>query len=135
MVAVCANSTALKARIAELDRLEFKARNELLILKREITEGQHEIMNLSVSNIFTKMNKSLFQYGRVHLKRGGGRWFGRVHFAHLIFLGNAYSGNTLVSLIVVQDILIVFQHFSSQDILIKDRTFINFRTFSPQDVI
>ena len=42
---------------------------------------------------------------------------------------------TLVTLIVVQDILIVFQHFSSQDILIKDRTFINFRTFSPQDVI
>ena len=43
--------------------------------------------------------------------------------------------DTLVTLIVVQDILIVFQHFSSQDILIKDRTFINFRTFSPQDNI
>ena len=36
MVAVCANAQGLKARIGELDRLEFKARNELLILKREI---------------------------------------------------------------------------------------------------
>ena len=31
--------------------------------------------------------------------------------------------------IEVQDILIIFQHFSSQDILIKDRTFINFERF------
>ena len=33
---------------------------------------------------------------------------------------------TLVSLIEVQDILINFQHFSSQEALIGDRTFINF---------
>ena len=39
-VALCTNSSYLKARIAELDRLEFKARNELLILKREIAEGK-----------------------------------------------------------------------------------------------
>ena len=62
MVAVCANSTALKARIAELDRLEFKARNELLILKREIAEGQHNNTSLmsspndlSVSNVFREV--------------------------------------------------------------------------------
>ena len=30
---------------------------------------------------------------------------------------------TLVTLIAVQDILIIFKHFSSQDILIRDRTF------------
>ena len=39
-VAFCTNSSYLKARIAELDSLEFKARNELLILKREIAEGK-----------------------------------------------------------------------------------------------
>ena len=33
---------------------------------------------------------------------------------------------TLVSLIEVQDILIIFQQFSSQEALIRDRTFINF---------
>ena len=44
------------------------------------------------------------------------------------------DSSTLVTLIVVQDILIVFQHFSSQDTLIKDRTLIKFGTFSLQDV-
>ena len=33
---------------------------------------------------------------------------------------------TLVTLIAVQDILIIFKHFSSQDILIRDRTFSDF---------
>ena len=50
MVAVCANAQGLKARIGELDRLEFKARNELLILKREINEGKLNSSMNSVSN-------------------------------------------------------------------------------------
>merc|ERR1712223_1033593 len=60
MVAVCANSTALKARIAELDRLEFKARNELLILKREIAEGQHNNTSLmsSPNDLSAPVNQS-----------------------------------------------------------------------------
>ena len=39
-VASCINASSLRARIAELDKLEFKARNELLILKREIAENK-----------------------------------------------------------------------------------------------
>ena len=50
MVAVCANAQGLKARIGELDKLEFKARNELLILKREINEGKLNSSMNSVSN-------------------------------------------------------------------------------------
>ena len=41
----------------------------------------------------------------------------------------SFKTDTLVFRIEVQDILIIFQHFSSQDILIKDRTFINFERF------
>ena len=37
---------------------------------------------------------------------------------------------TFLSLIEVQDILINFQHFSSQEALIGDRTFINFSKIS-----
>ena len=44
MVTVCANAAALKARCGELDKAEFKARNELLVLKREIKEGKHSSM-------------------------------------------------------------------------------------------
>ena len=40
---------------------------------------------------------------------------------------------TLVCLIVVQDILIIFEQFSSQDILIRSRTLINFREIFQQD--
>ena len=39
-----------------------------------------------------------------------------------------------MSLIEVQDILIFFGHFSSQESLIRDRTFINFQKFSSLDV-
>jgi len=42
---------------------------------------------------------------------------------------------TLVSLIEVQDILIIFQHFSSQEALIRDRTLINFSKISRFEVI
>ena len=52
MVAVCANAQGLKARIGELDKLEFKARNELLILKREINEGKLNSSMNSVSIFF-----------------------------------------------------------------------------------
>ena len=41
----------------------------------------------------------------------------------------ANSITTLVTLIAVQDILIIFKHFSSQDILIRDRTFSDFGDF------
>ena len=37
--------------------------------------------------------------------------------------------STLISRIVVQDILIIFRHFSSQDTLLKGRTVINFQIF------
>ena len=45
-------------------------------------------------------------------------------------LVNTHPGSTLVFRIEVQDILIIFQHFSSQDILIRDRTVINFGKIS-----
>ena len=56
MVAVCANAQGLKARIGELDKLEFKARNELLILKREINEGK---LNSSMNSV-SRQNKAIF---------------------------------------------------------------------------
>ena len=43
--------------------------------------------------------------------------------------------NTLVSLIEVQDILIIFQKISCQEALIGDRTFINFAKISRHEVI
>ena len=51
--------------------------------------------------------------------------------------GNSAYGvlrlGTLVCLIVVQDILIIFRQFSSQDILIRPRMLINFWEISQQD--
>ena len=44
------------------------------------------------------------------------------------------NGNTLVFLIEVQDILIIFQDFSSQEALIKDRTIINLAIISKHEV-
>ena len=48
-------------------------------------------------------------------------WFGRPFWA----IWAVFVKPTLVSRMEVQDILIIFQHFSSQDILIRDRTVIS----------
>ena len=56
----------------------------------------------------------------------------------LIFLlGDIFfaSAITLVALIAVQDIIIIFKHFSSQDILIRDRTFSDFGDFGENCLI
>ena len=48
----------------------------------------------------------------------------------IIFTGTLVDIYTLVFLIEVQDILIIFQHFLSQEVLIKDRTAIFFSQIS-----
>ena len=59
-----------------------------------------------------------------------------VKICHQIQDGNSWGNSTpqLVSLIEVQDILIIFQHFSSQEVFIRDRTFINFSKISRLEV-
>lgn len=53
MMSKSSNEAPLKAKLAAQDKELFKARNELLVLKREIDEGKHQAVN-STSNIEPK---------------------------------------------------------------------------------